>query len=117
MPIEDQVRVSHMLDAAREIEQFTRGKQRFDLESNRQLFLSLLALFQILGEAAKHVSVSMRNAHPEVEWSAASKMRDRLAHGYFDIDYDILWDTSAQKIPMMISQLEGLVSQTKLDLG
>ena len=116
MPIEEQVRLSHMLEAAREIAQFVEGKKEIDLETDRKLFLALLALFQILGEAAKHVSLATREAHPEIEWSGATRMRDRLAHAYFHVDYQIVWDTATVKIPKLISQLEPLVTQSRLDL-
>jgi uncharacterized protein with HEPN domain len=116
MPIEEQIRLSHMLEAAREINQFVKDRKEIDLQTDRKLFLALLALFQILGEAAKHVSETTREAHPEIEWSGPSRMRDKLAHAYFQIDFKVLWDAATVKIPMLISQLEPLVTQSRLDL-
>ena len=105
-----------MLDAAREIVGFVEGRDRMDLFNDRKLSLSLVALYQILGEAAKNVSPEFRALHPDIEWSAVSRMRDRIAHGYFDIDYDIIWDTANDKIPGLIAKLEPLVIQERLNL-
>jgi len=43
-------------------------------------------------------------------------MRDRIAHGYFDIDYDIIWDTAKSKLPDLIVRLEPLIPQERLEL-
>ncbi|HET6400901.1 MAG TPA: HepT-like ribonuclease domain-containing protein [Candidatus Kapabacteria bacterium] len=105
-----------MLDAAREIVGFLEGRDRLDLFNDRKLALSIVALYQILGEASKKVSPEIRADHPEIEWSPIARMRDRIAHGYFDIDYDIIWDTAKNKLPNLIARLEPLITQERLDL-
>ena len=112
----DQYRLRHMLDAAREIVSFLHRRERLDLFNDRKLSLSCVALFQILGEAAKNVSSEFRAEHPEIEWSKITRMRDRITHGYFDIDYDVIWDTSKNKLPLLIAQLEPLITQERLEL-
>jgi uncharacterized protein with HEPN domain len=116
MSTRDLYRLQHMLDAAREIAGFVEGRDRADIFNDRMLALSLVALYQILGEASKNVSSDLRAAHPEIEWTSVARMRDRIAHGYFDIDYDVIWDTARNKIPALIRQLEPLVTQQRLDL-
>ena len=59
-------------------------------------------LVEIVGEAATQVSERTRSAHPEVPWSAAARMRDRLIHHYFDIDLDILWVTVTEDLPKLL---------------
>jgi uncharacterized protein with HEPN domain len=115
MSNKDQYRLRHMLDAALEIADFLEGRERLDLFNDRKLALSIVALYQILGEAAQKVSPEFRADHPEIEWSPMARMRDRITHGYFDIDYDIIWDTSKNKLPPLITRLEPLVTQERLD--
>ncbi|MGH9119701.1 MAG: HepT-like ribonuclease domain-containing protein [Acidimicrobiales bacterium] len=92
-PLEDRVRLRHLVDAASKAIEFAQGKSRDDLKSDEMLRLALTKLVEIVGEAAKQISDDTRQQHPSVPWSAASRMRDRLIHHYFDIDLDILWAT------------------------
>lgn len=69
--------------------------------------LALTKLVEIVGEAAKQVSEEGRAEFPNVPWSAAARMRDRLVHHYFDIDLDVLWNTVVDDLPGLLSQLGG----------
>ena len=109
MPDNDMVRLRHILDAAREAVAFSRGKTREDLHTDRMLNLSIVRLLEIIGEAARGVSPACRTAHPEVAWQEMAGMRDRLAHGYFDVDLDVVWQTVTQDLPVLLVQLEGIV--------
>lgn len=67
--------------------------------------LALTKLIEIVGEAAKHISDDLRKSHPEVPWSAASRMRDGLIHHYFDINLDVLWGTVTDDLPRLLAIL------------
>jgi uncharacterized protein with HEPN domain len=54
---------------------------------------------EIIDEAAKHVPEDFRALHPGIEWRAMAGMRDRLIHGYFGVDYDLVWDVVTNKVP------------------
>ena len=56
---------------------------------------------EIIGEAAKQVPDDFRERYGNLEWRAMTGMRDRLIHGYFGVDYDIVWDVVANKIPKL----------------
>ncbi len=66
------------------------------------LALALTKLVEIVGEAAKQVSGETKDAHSEIPWSAAARMRDRPVHHYFDIDLDVLWSTVRQDLPALL---------------
>jgi uncharacterized protein with HEPN domain len=55
--------------------------------------------FEIIGEASKNVPGDFRERHPSVDWRAMAAMRDRLIHGYFGIDYELVWDVVQNRIP------------------
>jgi len=107
---DDNVRIRHILDAAREAVAFSQGRSRADLNSDRQLNLSLVRLLEIIGEAARGISTEFRNAHPELPWKSMIGMRDRLIHAYFDVNLDVVWETVTQDLPPLIAQLEKIVS-------
>lgn len=102
-------RLRHMLDAAQKAVEFSAGKNRGSLDSEEQLVLSLTRLIEIIGEAAKNVSADMRSKHPEIPWSDIAGTRDRLTHGYFEVDYDIVWQIVSSDLPKLIPQLKKLV--------
>jgi uncharacterized protein with HEPN domain len=106
----DLVRVRHMLDAAREVQQFTAGRSREDLDRDQLLVRGVTKSIEIIGEAAARVSAAFRSAHPEIPWQDAILMRNRLVHGYFDIDLDIVWSTAQQDVPTLAVLLETLVA-------
>jgi uncharacterized protein with HEPN domain len=105
-------RLRHMLDAAREAVQFIKGKKRSDLDANHQLALALTRLVEVLGEAARHVSLETRRKYTRIPWREIAGTRDRLIHGYFDVDLDILWQIVSKDLPPLIRELEKVISET-----
>jgi uncharacterized protein with HEPN domain len=72
---------------------------------------ALLWQFTVLGEAANQIPDGIRDANPQIPWRAASRMRNRIVHGYWDIDVETLVATAADDLPAMIAELEALIGQ------
>ncbi len=105
----DLVRLHHILDASREAVGFAQGHCRTDLDVDRMLNLALVRLLEIIGEAARGISGEFRQAHPNVAWKKMTGMRDRLIHGYFDVNLDVVWETATVDLPPLIVQLEKVI--------
>lgn len=101
-PPDDKVRLLHMVEAAQKAVTYAEGHERSALDDDEILRLALTKLVEIVGEAAKQVSEQTRVAFPEVPWSAAARMRDRLVHHYFDINLDVLWSTVTVDLPALL---------------
>jgi uncharacterized protein with HEPN domain len=106
---DDRIRLQHMLDAAREALSFADGHSREDLNSNRMLTLSLVKCIEIVGEAASRIAQESQQQGSQIPWQDIVSMRNRLIHGYFDIDLDRVWDTVEIDLPILIAQLEDLL--------
>ncbi len=106
----DEIRLRHMLDAAREAVSFAHGRVREDLETDRQLVLSLVKDIEIVGEAAAGITESTRAELADIPWQRIVAMRNRLIHAYFSINLDIVWQTAQQDLPTLVEQLERIVS-------
>jgi len=106
---EDKVRLRHMLDAALEIRQYVQSSKREDLDQDRKLVHSLVRLFEIIGEAASQVSEELREDIQEIPWSVIIGMRNRLIHAYFSINLDVVWSTSKDDVPSLVTELEKLL--------
>jgi uncharacterized protein with HEPN domain len=94
-----------MFDAAQEAIAFAGGHERADLDTNRMLVLSLVKCIEIIGEAATKVSDEARAECPSIPWVDIVGMRNRLIHGYFDMDPDRVWDTVKDDLPALVSYL------------
>ena len=64
-----------------------------------------------IGEAMKNISTELKQKYPAIDWSGFPKMRDRTAHGYWSVDYSIVWDTVTQEIPILRKQITQIVAQ------
>jgi uncharacterized protein with HEPN domain len=109
MPKDDLIRVRHMLDAAQKAMAFVQNQTRADLDQNEQLVLSLVRLLEIIGEAANKISNDFQAHYSDIPWRKMVDLRNRLIHGYFDIDYNIVWDTVTNDFPPLIPKLEGIL--------
>lgn len=88
-----------MLDYAVEAQALTAGRSRGDLASDRLLNLAIVRLLEVIGEAASRVSEETRSTYPQVPWRQISNLRNRLIHGYDEVDFDILWTIIESDLP------------------
>lgn len=102
-----------MLEAAQKAVEFARDRTRADLDSDEMFALAMVRLLEIVGEAAKGVSADFRRRCPAIPWRQLAGTRDRLIHGYFDVDFDIVWAIVANDIPPLIAELQKVVSRPR----
>lgn len=103
----DSQRVADMVPAVEEIAYITeRGKTAFDADI--ALRRAIERCLEILGEAAKAVTLELRDAHPEIPWSDLAKVRDRLTHHYHRVDREQLWNISTVDVPAIADTLRRL---------
>lgn len=98
-----------MIDAAESVGQFMAGRQRVDLDRDRMLLFAVVRAIEVIGEAASRVSDETRAANPAIPWSAIVGMRNRLVHGYFDIDTGIVWKTATGELADLLPRLRALI--------
>ena len=106
---EDVVRLRHMLDAARKATTFAETCTRDDLEKDEKLALALIRLLEVLGEAAKSISHECQTEYPDIPWRQIAGTRDRLIHGYFDVDLDVVWKIVSGDLPSLVVQLQQIL--------
>lgn len=99
-----------MLGAARKAVGFAQQRQRADLDADELAAHGLVRLIEIVGEAAARVAPETRAALPTLPWPAIVGMRNRLVHGYYDVDFDVVWDTLIHELPPLIEALERYLS-------
>lgn len=97
---DDREKLQDILDAIERIDRYTaQGRQAF--EQNELIQAWFTQNLQVIGEASRSLSSTLRAHHPEVPWAKIIGMRNILTHNYFEIDLDIVWLTVAQELPSL----------------
>ena len=102
---DDDILIKHILEAAEKSVDFLSKHTIEEFKVDEKLSLATIRLLEIVGEAANQVSEKYMKDHPEIPWRNMVSLRNRLVHGYFDVDLDIVWDTVKSDLPPLIEQL------------
>ena len=103
--------LEHMQQAAMDACAFVQGMAREDFQQDKRTQQAVIMSLIIVGEAATKVMDShadFAQEHPQVPWRGMRGMRNRMAHGYFDIDLDMVWNTVQNALPELLRQLSAL---------
>lgn len=71
---------------------------------------AMIRNFEILGEASKHLSSTLKEKYPEIEWNKIKGMRNFMTHQYFGIQLDTVWETAKTDIPILKSQIKEILN-------
>lgn len=106
-----------MLDHATEAYTLAKDRSRVDLDHDRLLNLALVRLLEIVGEAAVRVSNDTQSAFSNVPWRQIADLRNRLIHGYDEVDFDILWSIIQSDLPPLINELQVVLAKLREPLA
>lgn len=109
-PPSDEVRLRHMLDAARSVQKFCDGRTRQSLDEDEMLTRAVLHALPEIGEAASRVSEPARLLVPGMPWGQIVATRNILVHVYWGVNLEKIWRTVQDDIPPMITALESALS-------
>ena len=100
--------LNHIRQAATDAITFVKNlnKKKFleDKHTQQAVIMSLI----ILGEASTKIMdqhPKFTVGHPQIPWRSMRGMRNRIAHGYFDINLDVVWDTIQSALPDLLARL------------
>jgi len=108
--------ISDIIENMCDIEKFIDNKTFEDFRSNKMVVNAVLRSLEIIGEASKNVPENIRCHRPEVPWRNMARMRDRVIHVYFGVDYTRIWEAIKDVIPLVRPQLETLLAELKSEL-
>ena len=103
---QDSAYLADILKSAKAIERFLEGVSQAGFLSNEEKYEAVNRKFEIIGEAARHLSPEARAQFPDIPWKLISAMRNILIHDYGDVDLVIVWETTQRDVPRLIRVLE-----------
>jgi uncharacterized protein with HEPN domain len=98
-----------ILSATRRVLEYTTGLSWEEFAKNCLVQDATLRQLEIIGEAARKVSLEFRSAHPELPWQEMIGMRNRLIHEYSRVDLTAIWSTVTDDLPVLLRSVEPLV--------
>ncbi len=98
-----------ILTSANKIQKYV-GKSSYEVLINDEMRVdAIIRNFEIIGEASSNIPQEVRDKYPFVEWRKISDFRNVLAHGYFGIDYEIMWEIIKNKLPDLQRNLKTII--------
>jgi len=104
--------IEQMNEAAADACGYVDGLDFAVFESDKRTQQAVVLNLLLIGEVASRVAESVPDfiaAHPEIPWAAMRGMRNRIAHGYFELDIEVVWDTVRDAVPELAGKLPGLL--------
>lgn len=100
--------LDHMQQAAADACNFVEGLSKEDFLTDKRTQQAVIMSLIIIGEAATKVMdryAAFVDRHPDLPWRGMRGMRNHIAHGYFDINLEIVWETVKTALPALLAQL------------
>lgn len=100
--------LDHIIEAAARIRDFTEDMTELAFLESKLVQDGVIRNIEVIGEAARNVQrrfPQFAATHPEVPWEDVYWMRNRLSHGYFTVDLELVWKTVERDIPELELQI------------
>lgn len=109
MSFEPREHLRHILAEADYLMEHSRGLDFGAFRADETLRRAFVRSLEVIGEAAKKVPEDWRRRYSQVDWRAMAGLRDRLIHGYFGVDYDLVWEVVTTRVPQLKRDIEDIL--------
>ena len=107
--------LSHMLEAIRLARTYTEGMDKLTFLDDKRTQQAVILNLLTLGEAASHIArlyPTFSDNHPQLPWKQMRGMRNRMAHGYFDINLELVWETMCNDLPVLEASIQAVIDDS-----
>jgi len=102
--------LADMLQACDDLSEFVGKTDRNDLPLNKLVRSAVLQQPMVIGEAASRLPKEFRDQHNDIEWARISSFRNRIVHGYFQVDWSLVWVAATEEVPVLRQRLADIIS-------
>jgi len=107
--------LKHIRDEISYLELESEGIDKAEFLSDETRKRAFVRSIEVIGEATKNIPGWIREEYSQIQWRAIAGMRDHLIHGYFGIDYDIVWDVLRNHIPVLAATIDAILLREDID--
>ena len=98
-----------ILEAIKRIELYTKELSYADFIQKTETQDAVVRNFEIIGEAVKNVSKTLKAKYNNIQWKEITGMRDKVIHFYFGVNWDIVWGAAKDSLPPFKEKMEGIL--------
>ncbi len=98
--------IEHILESINAIEDFSKNLKEEKLATNRLRRNAIIRELEIIGEASKNLSPTIKEKHNSIPWKEIIGTRDKIIHHYFGIDLEIIWTIIKKELPALKKEME-----------
>ncbi len=98
--------VKDILDCIDKIQEFIGDMDYKQFKDNDLVNSAVIRKLEIIGEASKNIPDFIREKYPEIPWKDMARMRDKIIHFYFGVDYEIVWKVIKERLPELKEKIE-----------
>jgi len=110
MPKSPSPYIQHIIDAVSQITEYIQGLDEREFCQNNMAKDAVVRQLEVIGEACSKLELSFKASHSHIPWSQIMAMRNKLAHEYWDIDEEIIWQAATVEAPKLKNELLDLLN-------
>lgn len=109
MPPDDDATALDIVLACRRVRRFLEDVDEPSFQADEEKRWAVVSQLLIIGEAARRLSHAFQREHPRIPWRQITAMRNRLIHQYDKINWQLVWRTAIQDVPILMDEMEEVV--------
>ena len=104
----DRLYCQDILESGAAIQNYVEGIDFVTFGRDRMRYSAVIREFEIIGEAVGKLSAELKRAYPDIPWQDIKDFRNLLAHEYFGVDLEIVWNTIRSDLPVVIAAVQNM---------
>lgn len=103
--------LADIVEAMENAQRFVEGMSFVDFCKDVKTIYAVIRAIEVIGEAVKNIPDDFRAQHPDIPWRSMAGMRDKVAHAYFSVSLERVWEVIQKDIPDLKPRFKAMLEQ------